>query len=388
MDTGATDHIVNSVARYKTYRPVHDVYVKLPNEETVPVSYIGDICLTSDLTLHNVLCVPKFAFNLISASKLMKTSNCFLIFFPIACYIQDIQSWKTIGLAKEKGGLYLFQDTEYSADSSSVIHQANTITFEALWHFRLGHPSSSRVQVLKQDHPFISNDKVDCEICHFSKQRKLSFPVSLSISKNYFDLVHIDIWGPMSVISVYGHRYFLTVIDNKSRYTWVFPMKNKSEARTLIENFCIFVETQFSTKIKCIRSDNGREFDMPSFNNSKGIVHQTSCVYTPQQNGTVKRKHQHILNVARALKFQSNIPIVFWTDCILHATYLINRIPSPIINNKTPYQILFNTAPLLDHLKIFGCQCFVSPPKSHLHKFDSRALECVFLNYALYTKDF
>ena len=93
--------------------------------------------------------------------------------------------------------------------------------------------------------------------------------------------MHIDIWGPMSVVFVYGHKYFLTIVDNKSKFTWLFPMKEKSDARSLIESFCVFIENQFDIKIKCIRTNNGKEFDMPTFYKSKGIVHQTTCVYTP-----------------------------------------------------------------------------------------------------------
>ena len=112
-------------------------------------------------------------------------------------------------------------------------------------------------------------------------------------------------------------------------------MRNKSETRIHLVNFISFIETRFNKKLKCIRSDNGPEFLMTSFYLSKGIIHHRSCVETPQQNGIVERKHQHILNVAGALSFHSHLPHNLWHLSIQQAIHIINRLPTPLLKNLT-----------------------------------------------------
>ena len=193
-----------------------------------------------------------------------------------------------------------------------------------------------------------------------AKQRKLSFTSNNNLSSNAFDLTHIDIWGHFSIQTYFGYSFFLTIVDDATCYTWVFTLRHKSDVISIIPQFFKLVETQYGKTIKKVRSDNAHELKFTTFFEQKGVVHQYSCVQCLQQNSVVERKHQHILNTARALYFQSQSPLNFWGDCILTAVYLINRTPSKLLKWESPFQKLNNSSPDYKLLKVFGCLCYAS----------------------------
>lgn len=145
------------------------------------------------------------------------------------------------------------------------------------------------------------------------------------------------------------------------------------------------VKIHFPYSVQTLRSDNALELGgshaCQQFFNAHGILHQTTIPHTPQQNGVIERKHKHLLEVLRSLLFQSNLPTKYWGECVLTATYLINRLPSTVLNNISPLEKLYGHPPSYSHLWSFGCLCFASIPKSGRDKLQSRAIKSVFLGY-------
>jgi hypothetical protein len=144
------------------------------------------------------------------------------------------------------------------------------------------------------------------------------------------------------------------------------------------------MKNQFSCPVRHIRTNNEQEFlshRIQQFFDNEGIIHERTYVETPQQNGVVERKHQHLLNVAWCLRFQAHLPVSFWGECILTITYLINRITSPSLENKSPHELLFNTPPEYHHLQVFGYLCYAQTLCSSRDKFSPRASKCIFLGY-------
>lgn len=154
-----------------------------------------------------------------------------------------------------------------------------------------------------------------------------------------------------------------------------------------IKDFLLLIERKFSKKVKTLRSDNGTEFMcLTRFFKEQGSIHETSCFHTPQHNGRAERKHRHILNIARALRFQANLPIEFWGECVLTAGHLINRTPSVLLKNKNPHEILHGHPPSLIHLCVLGCLAYAHNKNTKGDKFASRSRKCILLRYPTSTK--
>jgi Integrase core domain/GAG-pre-integrase domain len=263
-----------------------------------------------------------------------------------------------------ENGLYYFD-----SNSNNCFVSSNMISRDKLLHRRFGHPSDQVLNIF-----FCYNlDSSDCDICKLSKQTRLPFPLSTSVSEKYFDLIHSDVWGPAPIDSYNHFKYFVIFIVDFSRTTCVYLLKAKNEVFSYFQEFYNFVETQYNAKIKIFKYDNGTEYvnkKKLEFFKQKGVVHQTTCVNTPQQNGISERKNRHLLEVTRAILFQNNVPNIYWSDAVLTATYLINRLSSPRLKNMNHLEILKERKIDLDHIQVFGCTNFVHIKRNN--KFDKK----------------
>ncbi|CAM8944625.1 unnamed protein product [Rhodiola kirilowii] len=382
LDSGATDHITPHMHLLYDVILLKTPYeVLMPNGSKALVTHTGSCDLNPQLTIHEVLLVPDFHFNLLSIGKLISSSHCTMHFLDTKCYIQALVKQTVLGTGDLIGGLYQVRCPANKISLAAAVTHMDTLQ---LWHYRLGHTSIGNLSTIIRKHlssTACNKSDLCCDICPMAKQTRLQFPISNTYSTRSFELIHADIWGPFHVPTSSGAKYVLTIVDDFSRTTWTFLMQAKHATATLLQQFFKMVSTQFDSKIKFLRTDNETEFfsnNLCSFLANEGCTHQSSCTYTPQQNGVVERKHRHLLNVARALKFQASLPNFFWGDCVLTATYLINRLPSGLLDGQTPYQVLFNSVPSYDHLRIFGCLCYTTTISSGRRKFDSR---CIFLGY-------
>ena len=151
------------------------------------------------------------------------------------------------------------------------------------------------------------------------------------------------------------------------------------------------IKTQFSQSIKVFRIDNAMEYkdnEFLDFLHKHGIICHRSCLGTSQQNGRAERKHKHILEIVRSLLIFASCPERFWGEAALTAVYAINRIPSIVINNKSPYKRLYGISPNYHQLKVFGCDCFILLQPNERTELEPCACLCCFLRYDIKHKGY
>ena len=385
LDSGASDHLSGNKDLFSSITTTSDLpTVTLANGSQTVAKGIGLALPLPSLPLTSVLYTPECPFNLISISKITRTLNCSITFSDKFVTLQDRSTGKTIGIGRESQGLY-----HLTSDSSPAV----CISTDAplLIHNRLGHPSLSKFQ--KMVPRFSTLSSLPCESCQLGKHTRVSFPKRLNNrAKSPFELVHTDVWGPCRTASTLGFQYFVTFIDDYSRCTWLFLMKNRAELFSIFQKFYTEIQTQFNISIRVLRSDNAREyFSAPftSFMSHHGILHQSSCAHTPQQNGVAERKNRHLVETARTLLLHSHVPFRFWGDAVLTACYLINRMPSSVLHDQIPHSLLFPDQPLYFlPPRVFGCTCFVHILTPGQDKLSAKAMKCLFLGYSRLQKGY
>jgi transposase InsO family protein len=391
FDSACCNHMTPHPTSSTTSVPSpHSSLIRIADGSIMTVKNIGTIN-TPSLSVPDVFHVPELSFNLLSVGQLCELGYK-LVFDFSGVHVQDPRTSQTIGTGRRIGRMFKLSSLHLPTTSVSAAVSSSPPPL-ALWHSRLGHASASRVQLLASKGLLgsVSNNSFDCISCQLGKQPALPFNNSESHATVSFDLIHSDVWGPSPVASMSGSRYFVIFVDDFSRYTWVFFMKSRSELLDIYRTFAKMVQTQFSKPIKAFRSDNALEYTQHDFQailKHYGTIPHLSCPGTSQQNGRAERKLRHILDTVRALLLSTSAPTPFWGETTLTAVYTINRLPTPILDNCTPYERLFGSVPSYHHLRVFGYPCFVLLQPHERTKLEPRSRLCCFLGYGVEQKGY
>jgi histone deacetylase 1/2 len=196
------------------------------------------------------------------------------------------------------------------------------------------------------------------------------------------------VWGP-AIDSFGGKKYYVSFIDDYSKFTWIYLLRYKFEVFKYFREFQSLVERLFNHKILAMQSDWGGEYErFNSFFRNIRITHLVSCPHTHQQNGAAECKHRHIVEMGLALLANASMPLKYWDQALLAAVYLINITPSKVIGHDTPMHRLLGKQPDYSSMRIFGCACWPHLRPYNAHKLQYQSKRCVFLGYSNMHKGF
>lgn len=388
FDSGATSHMTNDKSLLINFREANGK-VAVANSAAIDIKGVGTATLHpvgyNSITVENVLYIPELSTNLLSVSKIAERGYT-VCFRQSGC--QVINKFDYVCADAVAVGS-LFKLVEKSVNQGQSCNISSVV-----WHKRMGHLSPKNLDRLKNMTKGIeyvpSKSHTECEICPLGKATRLPFPEVGTRASDILDLVHSDICGPMEELSLGKSRYFLTFIDDRSRKVFVCILKTKAASEVLMHfvQFLNFVERQTGRKLKTLRTDNGMEYlndDLQSELRKRGIEHQTTCTYTPEQNGMAERYNRTLVEMARCMMFEANVGKNFWAEALCYAAYLKNRSPHKGLD-LTPEEIFTGKRPNLSHVRVFGTTAMVQIPKQKRKKLDAKAKRCMFVGYNTQTK--
>jgi len=201
------------------------------------------------------------------------------------------------------------------------------------------------------------------------------------MASTILEVIHSDLIGPVQPISIDGMKYILTFIDEFSRKSWIYLLKEKSEKVSTILYFLKYIENHHGNKIKFFKSDNDRKY-----NNSKikkycrklGIKKIFSTPFNPENNGIAERFNQTLMNSVKTLIYWSKLSKDFLSFASIYANHLYNITPRKSISNLIPSEIIYNTKVDITPITVFGCTAFYNNLQNRKSKIDINSKEGIF----------
>ena len=389
LDSGATDFMHPDRERFVEYRALKTQrHIYGIGESSIVAVGIGSMIFTSDdgkcsRRIRDILHVPKLKNGLFSLTRAtlmgwtatFQNNGCtvtdgkFKIYAPIT---DNLCWWKS----KTQ------QISAYSAVSTMLDD----------WHERLGHVSRNAIlDCAKKD--IVEGLVVmegghlgeECEACAIGKHHRRPFAEVDKRCKDPLGLVHSDLCGKFPVEGLGGGQYFVTFTDDCTRFCKVYILPNKSSATltSVFQEYQAWAERQTGFKLKAIRTDGGGEYEkwMNAHLKGSGIEHQPTASHTPQSNGVSERMNRTLMDMVDPMMARAKVPKKLWTEAVMTACYIRNRLPTTSLHGKTPYEAWSGNVPSVSHIRKFGCLVYRHIPKKTRRKLDNKAMKGILVGY-------
>ena len=264
---------------------------------------------------------------------------------------------------------------------------ASKLALYSLWHARMGHVNPKRLRALSYhvtdidqiDLPSLKN--LDCTTCNFSNLTRIVNRGTPRRADRRLGRVHTDIWGPYRVSSIEGHAYFVSLIDDLTRKSWLICLKSRKEIYQKISEWQTAIGLQSGEKVAIYRCDNAREYQkFEKQIHAEGIRMEYATAYTPEENGVAERFNRTIIQMTRAMLVWSELPQNFWSEAAKTANYLRNLLPAGH-DDLSPYELWEGSKPSVSHIRTFGCVVHVHIPSENRAKLDRVSFQGIFVGY-------
>ena len=371
-----------------------------------------------ELELHQTLFVPNLGANLLSTKTLCRQLQLRGNFNDQNMWMTNESNNKEIIHGMDHHGVYVVAEVypEWMPDQlhpvaiprttavnqqafNAIVSPQEDLSPKAqeeyqLWHRRIAHLGPEKIRNLHKvttlEKPVKVMSDHQCIVCSVANIRNKRGTTSKR-KEGILELIHVDTCGQMPE-SREGYIYFISVVDNFSRKTWIFPMRAKSDAAPILNQWKKEVETATDLKILAVRSDNAPELEnlFESWRQESGVQHESTVHYMSSQNGAVEKSHQTIQNGTRAMLKDANLPVELWVEAAQADVYIRNKVSNgPTIDGVqvSPEEAFTGIKPSIDHLRVWGCQAvsYMNPDSlpqgTRRDKFMDRGRHCVFLGY-------
>jgi transposase InsO family protein len=357
------------------------------NSEGMVLGY-SKIAITTDHSISKVLLVDSLDYNLLSVSLLCEMGYNYLFTNKgVFVFRRCDGSYAFSSILKEKFYLVDFNPGELELDKC-LIAKTN---MGWLWHRRLVHIGMRNLHKLqKEGHilglmnvAFVKNSP--CGACQAGKQVGAQHHAkNIMTTIRPLEILHMDLFDPITYISIDGNKYGLVIIDDYSRFTWVVFLQDKSETQVVLKKFLKRAQNEFDTKVKRIRSDNGTEFkntQVEDYLDEKSIKHEFLVPYTHQQNGVAERKNRTLIKMTRTMLGEYKTSDHFWAEAVNTTCHAINHLYLHKLLKKTPYKLHTGNKPNVSYFRVFGRKCYVLQKRTKYSKFAPKVYGGFFLGY-------